>query len=54
MSLTKLLLVVLGAILLIAGVVNLLSASFTFAGLALPLLFIVVGFVLLTGQGISL
>lgn len=54
MSITRLILVILGAIILVAGVTKLLVASFTIVGLALPLLFIVIGFLLLSGRGISL
>lgn len=53
MSITKLLLLVLGAFLLIAGVMRLIGASFGI-DLILPLLLIVVGFLLISGRGISL
>lgn len=54
MSLTKLLLLVLGAICLIAGVFRLIDSPLDFMNIAIALVLIVVGFVLVTGRGITL
>lgn len=54
MSITKLLLLIVGAVCLIIGVGKLIVVPISFTGILFPLLLIVVGFVLLTGRGISL
>lgn len=54
MSLTKLLTLVLGAVCLIAGVFKLVQGPIDWINIGLALLLIVVGYVLVTGKGISL
>jgi hypothetical protein len=54
MSITKLLLLFLGAVALIAGVYKLVSGPMDVWNLGFALLLIVVGYVLVTEKGISL
>ena len=54
MSITKLLLLVLGAVCLIAGVFKLVQGPYDFINVGVALVLLVVGFVLVTGRGITL
>ena len=54
MSLTKLLLLVLGAICLVAGVFKLVEGAMDIWNIGVALVLIVVGFVLVTGRGVTL
>lgn len=54
MSLTKLLLLILGAICLIAGVIKLIQGPLEWLNLGFALLLIVIGYVLITGKEIGL
>lgn len=54
MSITKLLLLVLGAICLIAGVFKLIQGPFDWITVGIALVLMVVGYVLVTGRGITL
>lgn len=54
MSLTRLLLLILGGICLISGVFKLIQGPADIVNIAIALLLIVVGFVLVTGRGITL
>lgn len=54
MSITRLLLLVLGAICLIAGVFKLVSGPYDFLNIGIALVLIVIGYVLVTNRGLTL
>lgn len=54
MSITRLLLLVLGAICLVAGVFKLVQGPYDFMNVGVALVLLVIGYVLISGRGLTL